>query len=286
MTPRGLAAAMALGAALLSLPTGDARAQQAQPPLRCAVDGTFAPHAFPSLQGGVQGFQIDLFREVARRMGREIVIDSASFSGLIPALNAGRYDFLCAPVTVTRERAENLLFTEGYLWTALQFGVRRGTPPIRSEEDLRGKAISVNKGTPYEQWVRANAERLNLTLLAFDTQPDAVQAVMTGRAYANLSGNTVVRFSASRTPNFVADWVLPGSQMHWATPFRRDSAELRRQVEDVLTCMKRDGTVARLSARWFGDEPGPEQAERIEFPGYGPPDLPGYDPTPQAPRCG
>ncbi|MCW8084400.1 transporter substrate-binding domain-containing protein [Sabulicella glaciei] len=263
-----------------------AMAQQAQPPLRCAVDGTFAPHAFPSLQGGVQGFQIDLFREVARRMGREITIDSASFSGLIPALNAGRYDFLCAPTTVTRERAENLLFTEGYLWTALQFGIRRGTTPIRSEEDLRGKAISVNKGTPYEAWVRNNAERLNLTLLAFDTQPDAVQAVLSGRAYANLSGNTVVRYSASRTPQFVADWVLPGTQLHWGTPFRRDSGEMRRQVEDVLACMKRDGFIARISERWFGDRPGPEEAENIVFPGYGPPDLPGYDPTPQNPNCG
>ncbi|GGG30325.1 polar amino acid ABC transporter substrate-binding protein [Caldovatus sediminis] len=278
-------AAAAFAAAFAAAPAA-AQQAQAQPPLRCAVDGTFAPHAFPSLQGGVQGFQIDLFREVARRMGREIVIDSASFSGLIPALNAGRYDFLCAPTTVTRERAENLLFTEGYLWTELQFGIRRGTPPIRSEEDLRGKAISVNKGTPYEQWVTRNAERLNLTLLAFDTQPDAVQAVLQGRAYANLSGNTVIRYSASRTPQFVADWVLPGTRFHWATPFRRDSAALRNQVEEVIECMKLDGTVARLSERWFGNRPRPDQAENIVFPGYGVPDMPGYDPTPHTPRCG
>lgn len=256
-----------------------------QPPLRCAVDGTFAPHAFPSLQGGVQGFQIDLFREVARRMGREIVIDSASFSGLIPAMNAGRYDFLCAPTTVTRERAEALLFTEGYLWTELQFGIRRGTPPIRSEEDLRGRTISVNKGTPYESWVNNNRERLNLTLLAFDTQPDAVQAVIQGRAYANLSGNTVIRYSASRTPQFIADYTLPGTRFHWATPFRRDSGALRNQVEEVIECMKLDGTVARLSRQWFGADPGPDQAERIVFPGFGPPDLPGHDPTAHTPRC-
>jgi polar amino acid transport system substrate-binding protein len=277
-------AAAAFAAALPGIAL--AQAPAAQPPLRCAVDGTFAPHAFPSLQGGVQGFQIDLFREVARRMGREIVIDSASFSGLIPAMNAGRYDFLCAPTTVTPERAASLLFTEGYLWTELQFGIRRGTPPIRSEEDLRGKTISVNKGTPYEQWVTRNAERLNLTLLAFDTQPDAVQAVIQGRAYANLSGNTVVRYSASRTPQYVADFVLPGTRLHWGTPFRQDSGALRNQVEDVLVCMKRDGTIARLSERWFGNAPGPDQAERMEFPGYGPPGLPGYDATPQNPTCG
>jgi polar amino acid transport system substrate-binding protein len=256
------------------------------PPLRCAVDGTFAPHAFPSLSGGVQGFQVDLFAEVARKLNRQIVIDSASFSGLIPAMNAGRYDFLCAPTTVTPERAASLLFSEGYLWTELQFGIRRGTPPIRSEEDLRGKSISVNKGTPYEQWVTRNAERLNLTLLAFDTQPDAVQAVIQGRAYANLSGNTVIKYSASRTPQYIADFVLPGSRMHWAKPFRQDNAAMRATIEEVIECLKRDGTVARLSEKWFGAPPKEDDAERVVFPGYGPPGLPGYDPTPSRAACG
>jgi polar amino acid transport system substrate-binding protein len=234
----------------------------------------------------VQGFQVDLFAEVAKKLNRQIVIDSASFSGLIPAMNAGRYDFLCAPTTVTRERAENLLFSEGYLWTELQFGIRRGTPPIRSEEDLRGKTISVNKGTPYEQWVRNNADRLNLTLLAFDTQPDAVQAVIQGRAYANLSGNTVIKYSASRTPQYVADFTLPGTRLHWGTPFRKDSTEMRVTVENAIECLKQDGTVARLSEKWFGAPPKPDDAERIVFPGYGPPDMPGYDPTQHTPACG
>ncbi|MBX9700876.1 MAG: transporter substrate-binding domain-containing protein [Acetobacteraceae bacterium] len=290
-SPRSLRHA-ALGLAALLLGAGPALAQTTvgpantgQPPLRCAVDGTFAPHAFPSLQGGVQGFQVDLFAEVARVLNRQIVIDSASFSGLIPAMNAGRYDFLCAPTTVTRERAENLLFTEGYLWTELQFGIRRGTPPIRSEEDLRGKTISVNKGTPYEQWVTRNAERLNLTLLAFDTQPDAVQAVIQGRAYANLSGNTVVKYSASRTPQYIADFVLPGTRMHWGTPFRRDATEMRATIEHVIECLKADGTVARLSEKWFGAAPKPDDAERMIFPGYGPPGLPGHDETPSRSGC-
>ena len=282
-------AALGLAAALFATPalaqTTVGPANTGQPPLRCAVDGTFAPHAFPSLQGGVQGFQVDLFAEVAKKLNRQIVIDSASFSGLIPAMNAGRYDFLCAPTTVTRERAENLLFTEGYLFTELQFGIRRGTPPIRSDEDLRGKTISVNKGTPYEAWVNNNRERLNLTLLAFDTQPDAVQAVIQGRAYANLSGNTVVKYSASRTPQYIADYVLPGTRFHWGTPFRRDSAAMRQTIENVIECLKADGTVARLSEKWFGAAPKPGDAEITIFPGYGPPDMPGYDATPSTSGC-
>ena len=130
-----------------------------------------------------------------------------------------------------------------------------------------------------------NRERLNLTLLAFDTQPDAVQAVIQGRAYANLSGNTVVRYSASRTPQYIADFILPGTRLHWGTPFRQDSGAMRNRVEDIITCMKRDGTVARMSQQWFGTAPGPDQAEVMEFPGYGPPGLPGHDATPQNPSC-
>src|SRR5437763_4358543 len=143
-----LARRFAIAAALLL--SGSALAQSNLPPLRTGVDGTFAPHAMPKLGGGVEGFQIDLFTEVARRMKREITIDSVSFSTLIPGMLSGRYDFIAAPTTVTKERAENMLFTAGYLWTAYQFGIRKGSAPIKDWSDLKGKVVTVKKGTPYE----------------------------------------------------------------------------------------------------------------------------------------
>ncbi len=258
---------------------------QAQPPLRTAVDGSFAPHAMPKLGGGVEGFNVDLFTAVAKKMGREIVIDSASYSGLIPAMNAGRYDFLAAPTTVTTERAEAMLFTEGYLYTEFQFGIRRGTPPITSMDAVRGKVIAVNKGSAYDIWARANAEKYGFTVESFDTNPDAVQAVLAGRAFANLAGNTVIKYAATRTPNFVPDFTIRETRAHWAAPFRRDNVELRNAVENALECLKRDGTVARLSEKWFGAKPAADDAENTVFPGYGVPGMPGYDPTPHEPRC-
>src|SRR3954471_4181041 len=169
-----------------------ALAQDKQPPLRTGVDGTFAPHAFPKMGGGIQGFQIDLFTEVAKRMKRDITIDSVSFSTLIPGMQSGRYDFVAAPTTVTKERAENMLFTAGYLWTAYQFGIKKGSAPIKDWSDLKGKVISVNKGTPYETMGKAEGAKHGFTVQAYDTQPDATQAVLSGRAYATLGGNTTI----------------------------------------------------------------------------------------------
>lgn len=275
----------ALLAGVFSLIAGAASAQESGPPLRTAVDGTFAPHAFPTMSGGVQGFNVDLFKEVARRMHRRLVIDSASFSGLIPALQAGRYDFLAAPVTVTPERAQSLLFTQGYIWTAYQFGIRKGSAPITSWNDLKGKVVTVNKGTPYETLAKQKGQEIGFTVQAYDTEPDAIQAVVAGRAYANLAGNTVVKYAASKNPNFVADWVLEDTKAHWAAPFRKDEDALRGVVDDVLKCMKKDGTVAKLSEKWFGQKPKPTDLEYVTFPGHGVPGLPGYEPNAPDPDC-
>ena len=271
-----------LAAALVAL-TVSARGQQA--PLRTAVDGTFAPHAMSKLGGGLEGFNVELFTEVARRMHRDITIESTTFSGLIPGLQSGRFDFIAAPTTVTRERAENLLFTAGYLWTDYQFGIKKGSAPITSWNDLKDRAISVNKGTPYEVLAKTKCATLDCTVQVYDTQPDAIQAVLSGRAYATLGGNTVVRYAASKNPGFVADFVLQDTKAHWGAPFRKDSAALRNQVQDVLDCMKQDGSIAKLSEKWFATSPAPDDLERTVTPGYGVPDMPGYDPTPHPLHC-
>lgn len=255
------------------------------PPLRTGVDGTFAPHAFTRLGGGLDGFNVELFTEAARRMGRELTIDATTFSGLVPGLMSGRYDFIAAPTTVTKERAENMLFTAGYLWTAFEFGIKKGTAPIKGWEDLGGKSVAVNKGTPYETLAKAQGEKLGFAVQVYDTQPDAIQAVMSGRAYATLGGNTVIKYAATKNPGFVADLTLADTKAHWAAPLRKDEVALQHQLQDTLDCMKQDGTIAKLSEKWFGAVPAADDLERVVTPGYGVPGMPGYDPTPHALSC-
>ncbi len=270
-----VAGALALGAG----------AQAEEPPLRTAVDGTFAPHAFAKLDGGLQGFNIDLAEAIGKRMNRKVAIDNANWSGLIPALNAGRYDFLIAVLSVNAERASNVLFTEGYLYTEWQFGIRKGSDPITRLEDLKGKVIAVNKGAPYHQWVVENGGKYGFTAQPFDTQPDAIQAVMNGRAYATLTGNTVLSYVASSNPMLVPDFSLKETRLPFALPFKRGNVEMRNKVEDALECLKVDGTLARLSEKWFGQPPAPDAQEVTVFPGYGVPGMDGYDPTPHELKC-
>src|ERR1700749_5037107 len=112
MTSKGVFAVLLLA--------GFSMGAQAQT-LHTGVDATFAPHAMVKLGGGLEGFNIDLGNEIAKRLGKPIEIEGTQFSGLIPGLNAKKYDFILAPTTVTKERADALLFTEGYLDTDYLF---------------------------------------------------------------------------------------------------------------------------------------------------------------------
>jgi polar amino acid transport system substrate-binding protein len=255
-----------------------------EPPLKTGVDGTFAPHAMPNLSGGIQGFNVDLANEIAKRLNRRIVIEATQFSGLVPALQAGTYDFLAAPVTATRERAENLLFTEGYLNTDFQFVVRKDAPEITKLEDLKGKVIAVNKGAAYDSWARDLADKIGWKVESFGTNTDAVQAVISGRAHANVAGNTAVAWAAKNNPAIKLSY-LYSTGLVWAVPVRKDNVELRRKLDVAIECIKRDGTLAKMHEKWFGNKPAPGSAAATIYPGYGVPGMPGYDPAEHPATC-
>jgi len=276
---------VAVAAAALAIATG-AIAQDK--PLIVGFDGTFAPHAMPKMGGGIEGFNVDLILEAGKRMGRKIEIFNAEFSGLIPAMNAGKIDFLGAPTTVTPERTHQMLFSEGYLNTFYAFVVSAAKPDLKSLADLKGKTLSTNKGTPTDKWLQDNAAKYEYKSLAYGTTTDAIQSVITGHTDATLTGNTVSAYAVLRSNGQLKLATLNVDQgLVWAAAFRKDDVKLRNAFEDVLECMKLDGTVVKLAEKWFGSKVAGGPAASTVYPGYGVPGpgYGGYDPTPHTPKC-
>ncbi|QPC43589.1 transporter substrate-binding domain-containing protein [Kaustia mangrovi] len=278
---RGTALAALIGVAIIAVHPASAQ----EGPLKTGLDGTFAPHAMPTLGGGVEGFNVDLANEIARRLGREIEITATQFSGLLPGLQAGTYDFIVAPTTVTAERAKNLLFVEGYLNTDFQFVVKADAADIDALEDFEGKTIAVNKGSAYDRWARDLAGEVGWTVESYGTNTDAVQAVLAGRADAAVAGNTVMAWAAKKNPQVKLSFLHSTGRV-FSMPFRKDDEEMRNKVEEVVECMKLDGTLSEMSEKWFGVTPAGDSAARTVFFGYGVPGVEGYDPTPHVPDCG
>lgn len=271
---------LCLGFALTALVSLPAAAQV----LKTGVDATFAPHAMRALGGELQGFNIDLGREIARRQGKKIEIEGTEFSGLVPGLNAGKYDFVLAVVTATPERAKVMLFTEGYLNTDFTFVEKKAAPGIKALVDLKGKTIAVNKGSAYEAWSRDNAAKYGFKFDVYGSNTDAVQAVQAGRADTSLAGNTVAGWIAKQNPAVKATYTIK-TGLVTALAFRAGDKAGRDAASMVLKCMKQDGFIAKTAEKWFGFKPGADDAALIIAQGHGVPGLDGYDPSPVTLKC-
>jgi len=240
-----------------------------------ALDGTFAPHAMPKLDGGVEGFNVDLAEALGTELGATLNVTAAQWSGLLPGMQAGTYDFLVAPTTVTEERTKSILFSEGYLNTDFQFLVKADAEEVESLEGFKGKVIAVNKGSAYDKWARELTDTVGWEVESYGTNSDAVQAVMSGRAFANVAGNTVSAWAAKKNPELKLSYLHSTGKV-FALPFPKDKPELRAKIEGALECLKQKGTLAALSEKWFGVTPAEGSAAATIYPGYGIPGLEGY----------
>lgn len=249
-----------------------------------ALDGTFAPHAMPSMDGGVEGFNVDLANEIGERIGAEMNIIATQWSGILPGLAAGTYDFVVAPATITEERAANILFTEGYLNTDFGFVTKTGTEPISGLADLQGKVIAVNRGSVYDSWANGLSEEIGWTVENYGTQADAVQAVISGRAFANVAGSTGSAWAAKQSPQLEYTYTH-STGLLWGMPFRPEDVDLRNEVERAIECMKADGTMAELSLKWFGQQPAEGAAAITPMAGYGPEGFNGFTESDHTPGC-
>ncbi len=254
-------------------------------PLVVAADVGFAPHAMMASNGELEGFNIDLAHAIAERLGRPgVEIVDSEWSSIFSGLYAGKFEFVIAPTTITEGRARRVLLSEGYLDTDPVFLLREDAPELTALEQLEGMRIAVNNGSAYDLWATANQEAWGFTTHRYGKNADAVQAVLSGRADANLVGESVAAWVVRQNPNVRASLRIH-AETAFAIAFRNEDAPLRNRIEGILECLKTEGVIAGIHREWLGTLPAPGSAAVTAYEGFGPPGLPGFEATPGREPC-
>jgi polar amino acid transport system substrate-binding protein len=276
--------AVALGfAGFLSLACGNASAQHTGT-LKAGLDFGVVPFGMINASGEKVGFSIELTKLLAQRLGRPgfEVVDQ-EFSGMFPALAAGRFEFIVTPMFVTKERAEQMLYSEPYFPADSGFIIKQGAT-MNGLEDLRGKVLAINNGTQYDRWAQANAEKYGFEIHRYSNVAETIQAVTTGRAFATVNQSPTMIYAASQNRRVKIGYIDRTGD-NFGLAFRKDDVAFRNRVEEVLECMKLDGTLRELYVKWFTEEPDPNSSIAKIYDGYGVPGMPGYDPALHTPQC-
>lgn len=284
---RRIGSGLRVGTAVLALLAAavSARAEDGPSSLRAGLSRDVAPFAITGSDGQLSGFSVDLFNAVGQRLHRPAGFSLLDRVALFSGLSDDRIDLIATPVTVTPELTRGYIFSTGYMWTEYQFGVHAGGARVGTLDDLRGHSLAVSRDTPYSAWAERNQDRYGFTTSSADSTDAAVRLVLDGKADVVLAGSASIRYAVMRQPTFIPALAIAETRTAWAAVLRRTDTELRDAVDDALDCLKQDGTVASLSRKWFGVNPGPDDLERVVAPGHGVPGVAGYTPESHPLRC-
>jgi ABC-type amino acid transport substrate-binding protein/tRNA A-37 threonylcarbamoyl transferase component Bud32 len=223
--------------------------------LAVATDPTYPPMEFRQ-DGSLVGFDIDLARQVAGRLGlrADFVAVEWDWQDLVKRLNAHEFDVLVSTATVTEERLQQVDFVE-YERLPTVFVCKQGTA-VRNEQDLAGKVVAVQTDTAAHQLV-LGLKRKGIDIaqiLVFPGAAEPFEAVRKGQADITLAHQPVAHHYARQYPGLAV--MNPASNRmisdHIGIVFCKQDKELQRAVTEALKGLREDGTSANLRESWFG----------------------------------
>ncbi len=252
-------ALLALGAALVGCSKNE-NAQPAAAPAPAAVakivvglDDNFPPMGFRDDKNELVGFDIDMAKEAAKRLGVEVEFKPIDWSAKEAELSGKRVDALWNGLTITEERKQNIAFTAPYMENH-QIIVVPANSAIKTKADLAGKVVGAQEGSSAVDAVKKD-DAVFKSFKEFKTFGDNVTALMdlsTGRLEAVVVDEVVGRYYVAKKPDQYA--VL---QDHFGTEdygvgVRKEDSALQGQLDKVLADMKADGAAAKIAEQWFG----------------------------------
>lgn len=222
------------------------------------LDDSFPPMGFKDEKNEIVGFDIDLAKEVAKRLGREVEFKAIDWNSKEAELKSGRVDILWNGLDITDKRKENMLFSEPYMDNRqIVFVAKNGKVAVAGEVDLAGKTIGTQSGGTTEEYFE-NKPELKASMKEVKYYPDYINAFMdleNGRLDAVVGDEIIGRYYISKHPDEIQaiDTVI-GTVSQFGIAFRKDDQKLRDEVQKVFDEMKADGTVAKISEKWFAKD--------------------------------
>ena len=223
--------------------------------LRIGTETAFAPFDFIK-DGDHVGLNVDLFKEIGKELGVKIEWIALPWEGVLPGLEAGKFDMVGGPATITKARMERYRFSTPVADASIALLKRKGDKTVMKPADIAGKAVGGGKASAQLAQLKAFAESLG--------KADVREYPGNNEAYADLAagrisavGNSIanIAYVAQQRPD-TFEVVMPpfGAKSYFGYIGRKDadSAKLMDAVDAAILKMKKDGRLGTLQKKWFG----------------------------------
>jgi polar amino acid transport system substrate-binding protein len=234
--------------------------------LRMSTDPQYPPQSSLTAENEFEGFDIDVGREIARRLGVGIEFVTPSWDVITAGRWAGRWDISVGSMTPTEERKQVLNFPAVYYYTPASLAVHADNTSIERPEDASGKRVGVGQATTYESYLdkslKIDAE--DVPPFSFVIDDATAQAYETDLlALDDLRLGDGVRLDAALTAlPTILDAIKRGYPLKvvgeplfkepLAVAVDKGDPEFVEKIKGIVEAMHADGTIKRLSEKWYG----------------------------------
>ncbi|GAA1955955.1 ABC transporter substrate-binding protein [Amycolatopsis minnesotensis] len=228
--------------------------------LRLATNLQSPPNNFYAADGRTPiGYEVDIAKAIAAKLGVRVEHQDADFSSLIPSLESGRVDLTMAAMNDTKEREARIDFVD-YFTSGITIMVRKANPEQITEPDaLCGKAVAAVQGTSNQRFAAeqstecARAGKPAVTIEATDSDARSEDELKTGRVSAVLNDLPSASFAARTVADGAAFDVVPGQPLNggpYGIGFAKSNRQLADAVRGALQALIDDGTYDRILTAW------------------------------------
>lgn len=234
--------------------TGDhlARIKQ-QGQIVVAMEGTWAPWTYHDESDALVGYDVEVANAIAEKLGVKASFVEGEWDGLFAGLDADRYDLVVNGVDITEERSRKYEFTTPYAYNKTAVIVSSDRNDIKSFEDLKGKKTANTISSTYAEV----AESYGADVTGVDDLNQTFQLLITGRIDATLNAEmTYYDYMKAHPDAKIKIAALSKDATHVAIPVKKgeDSASLVEAINRALEELKADGTLSKLSIKYFGTD--------------------------------
>ncbi len=219
--------------------------------LRIGTEGTYPPFTFHDKSGKLTGFDVDLAREVAKRLGVKPVFMETQWDAMFAGLDAKRFDMIANEVGIRRDRQKKYDFSDPYITSMAVLVVHKDNNKVSKFEDIKGLKAAQSMTSNYADLARSYGAQI----VGVEGFNQAVELLSSKRVDVTINDNLSVLDFLKQKPNAPIKIVAKhkdASQSGFM--FRKGSETLVEAVNKALEDMKKDGTYAKISEKWFGED--------------------------------
>ena len=218
-------------------------------------DSEFPPMGFVEKDGSYAGFDLDLAKECAQRMGMEFVAQPIAWDSKDQELKSGNISCIWNGFTITEDRKDAYEWSSPYMKNQ-QVVVVKNDSSVKTLADLAGLKVCVQKDSSGLAALEGNPD-LTATfkeLVPVDSYLNAMMELESGSVDAIVMDEIVARYEiqTSGKPFVVLDEAISAEE--YGVGFLKGNTELRDKVQKTLEEMAKDGTMAKISQKWFGSD--------------------------------